>query len=221
MNLITAPDWLRLNARQSIMIEKLADTQHPIHEVLARRWSGRAFETTPLTREQIVTLMEAARWAPSCFNDQPWCYLVWDKSSDPGSWQKAFACLGEGNQSWVIDAPLLLAACADSEFTKKPGKPNRWGQHDTGAASTCLCIQASAMGLMAHQMGGFDSEKLRAAFNIPQRYTPMAMITVGHPVASAEQLDQDRKARELAPRERYPLDEKFFEATWGTPLKQD
>jgi len=203
------------------MISKPADTQHPIHEVLAQRWSGRAFEPAPLTREHIVTLMEAARWAPSCFNDQPWRYLVWNKNSDPEKWQKAFACLSEGNQSWVVDAPLLLAACADSEFSKKPGKPNRWGHYDTGAASTSLCIQASAMGLMAHQMGGFDSEKLRAAFDIPHRYTPMAMITVGHPVASVEQLDEDRKANELEPRARNPLSENFFEATWGTPLKND
>lgn len=203
------------------MIEKPANTRQPIHEVLARRWSGRAFEPTVISRKQIVALMEAARWGPSCFNDQPWRYLVWDKSRDPENWQKAFACLVEGNQSWVIDTPLLLAACASGKFAKKPGKPNRWGQHDTGAASASLCIQASTMGLMAHQMGGFDSEKLRTEFNIPQRYTPMAMIAVGHPVASAEQLDEDRKARELSPRERDPLGESFFEAIWGAPLKLD
>ena len=203
------------------MIEKPANTQQPIHDVLAQRWSGRAFESTVISREQIVRLMEAARWAPSCFNDQPWRYLVWDKNSDAENWQKAFACLGEGNQRWVINTPLLLAACADEEFSKKPGKANRWGQHDTGAASASLCIQASTMGLMAHQMGGFDSEKLRTTFSIPQRYTPMAMIAVGHPVASIEQLNENNKARELAPRTRNPLGESFFEAIWSEPLKQD
>ncbi len=203
------------------MVEKPANTQQPIHPVLAQRWSGRAFETTAISRDQIVALMEAARWAQSCFNDQPWRYLVWDKNSDPENWQKAFACLVEGNQSWVINTPLLLAACADSEFTKKPGKPNRWGQHDTGAASASLCIQAASMGLMAHQMGGFDSDKLCTEFNIPPRYTPMAMIAVGYPVASADQLDADSKARELAPRERNSLEDSFFEASWGTPLKID
>lgn len=200
------------------MIEKPAKTQQPIHKVLAQRWSGRAFDTTALSREQIISLMEAARWAPSCFNDQPWRYLVWDKNSNPGLWEKAFSCLVGGNQSWVVDAPLLLAACADSESTKKPGQPNRWGQHDTGAASTCICLQASTMGLMAHQMGGFDSEKLRSAFNIPSRFTPMAMIAVGHPVNNLDHLDEDQRNRELAPRERNSLDENFFEAMWEKPL---
>jgi nitroreductase len=197
--------------------KKLAATSVPIHDVLARRWSARAFECDkPVTPEQLGALLEAARWAPSCYNDQPWRYVIWDRLRNEHLWQQAFACLSEWNRNWVQNAPILMLAVADSEFSKT-GRMNRWGTYDTGAASALLCVQAAAMGLAAHQMGGFDAPKIHRMLAIPERYTCMAMIAVGHP-APAEILDEELRALELAPRERRPLDSFCFNGEWGTPL---
>lgn len=199
------------------MQEKKAVTGVPIHDLLARRWSPRAYAAgKTISREQITALLEAGRWAPSCNGDEPWRYLVWDRSRDPQGWQQAFDCLSEGNQKWVKNVPLLLLSCAGSSFAHN-GKPNRWTQHDTGMASLSIALQAVALGLIAHQMGGFDAEKARAAFGIPAEYTPMAMIAVGHQ-AAPDVLDEETKARELRPRSRKPLGEHFFESAWGKPV---
>nr|WP_294840950.1 nitroreductase family protein [uncultured Methylotenera sp.] len=194
-----------------------AITQVPIDNTLANRWSGRAYDAAKaVTQEQVVALLEAARWAPSCFGDQPWRFVVWDKNTDAASWQQAFDCLVPGNQAWVKDAPLLLLICADTLFGHNQ-KANRWAQYDTGAAAENVCLQASSMGLMAHQMGGFDPDKARVTFNIPEQYTLMAMMSVGHP-ADIATLEGDILARETAPRTRKPLSELFFGATWGQPV---
>ena len=196
------------------MLEKPATTSRPVHDLFVRRWSTRAFDAKrPVSREQLITLIEAARWAPSCNGDEPWRYLIWDRARDPEGFQKAFDCLSDNNRKWVKNVPLLLLSCAGSSFAAT-GKPNRWTQHDTGAASTSLALQATAMGLAAHQMGGFDAEKARAAFGIPADYTPMAMIAVGYQ-AEPDVLDEETKKKELAPRGRKPLAERFFEGGWG------
>lgn len=202
------------------MADKMAMTQVPIHDIIAQRWSGRAFDAQrPVGREHIIALLEAARWAPSCFGDEPWRFIVWDKNTDAAAWQKAFACLGEFNQQWVINAPLLLLSIANTSF-RENGKPNRWSHYDTGAATENLSLQATALGLMAHQMGGFDADKAQQTFNIPAQYECMAMIAVGYP-STPEILAQDLKLRELAPRKRRPLQECFFEGTWAVPITID
>lgn len=195
---------------------KPAQTQTPIDDTLANRWSGRAYDVSKkVTQEQIISLLEAARWAPSCFGDQPWRFIVWDRNQDPLPWQKAFDCLVPGNQAWVINAPVLLLAAADTLFNHN-GKENRWGQYDTGAAAENLCLQAASLGLMAHQMGGFDVDKTREVFAIPEQYNLMAMIAVGVP-ADLNSLSGDMLDRETAPRTRRPLGELFFSGAWGNP----
>ena len=202
------------------MQQKHAATSVPIHELLARRWSPRAIDAAkPVVRAQLIALLESARWAPSCFNDQPWRYLVWDRFRDATAWQRAFQCLTPGNQGWVINAPVLLLATAGSAFGHS-AKPNRWGQYDTGAASENLCLQAAALGLVAHQMGGFDVDAIRTAFAIPEAYTCLAMIAVGHP-GSIEVLNEEKQQSERAPRTRRALGESFFEAAWGMPVTTD
>ena len=197
-----------------MIFEKPAATQEPIHDIIARRWSGRAFdESKPVSPQAIISLCEAARWAPSSYGDEPWRYLVWDKLADPVAWQRAFSCLAESNQIWVRRAPLLLLSLANKNF-RHDGSANRFAQHDTGMASMALVLEAVALGLMAHQMGGFDSEKIRKEFAIPEEVTCMAMIAIGHP-ASPEILDGNLKARELAPRARQPLGAHFFAGAWG------
>jgi nitroreductase len=197
---------------------KSAQTVQPIHDLLAHRWSPRAFDANKkISREQILSMIEAARWAPSCFGDEPWRYIVWDKHTDAAAWEKAFACLGEANQVWVKRAPLLIASVANTLFDHN-GAANRFAQYDTGAASMALVLQAEALGLVTHQMGGFDAAKLRTSFSIPDQYTPMAMIVVGH-LAAAEILEGDYKTRELAARARKPIDSRFFEGAWGAAFK--
>jgi nitroreductase len=202
------------------MEDRTAQTRVPINELLAGRWSPRAFDVNrTVSREQLAALLEAARWAPSCNGDEPWRYLIFDRKRDPEGWQKAFDCLSENNRKWVKNVPLLLLSCGGSIF-EHSGKPNRYGPHDTGAASVCLALQGAAMGLAVHQMGGYDAQKARAAFNIPEEYTPMAMIAVGYQ-ASPDVLDKETKAKELKPRSRKPLDTHFFEGGWGKGVKLD
>lgn len=200
------------------MEERRADTRMPIDDLIARRWSPRAYDASrEITREQLASLLEAARWAPSCNGDQPTRYLIWERRRDPEGWQAAFDCLSEGNKNWVKNVPLLMLSCAGSVFAHN-GKPNRYGPHDTGAASLSLALQGVALGLAVHQMGGYDAAKAREAFGIPQEYTPMAMIAIGYQ-ASADVLDDETKAKELKPRSRKPLEALFFEGGWGDAVK--
>lgn len=197
-------------------MQKPALTQVPIDATIANRWSGRAYDAgKPVSQAQIIALLEAARWSPSCYGDQPWRFIVWDKNTDAAAWQKAFDCLAPGNQAWVKDAPLLFLVAADSLFNHN-GQQNRWSEYDTGAAAENLCLQASAAGLMAHQMGGFDTDKTRATFAVPEQYSLMAMISVGYP-ADLATLAGETLTRETAPRKRRPLGELFYGGAWGRP----
>ncbi|MEK9824900.1 MAG: nitroreductase family protein, partial [Methylotenera sp.] len=147
-------------------MHKPAITQVAIDQTIANRWSGRAYDAAKtVTREQVLALLEAARWAPSCFGDQPWRFIVWNKSEDAAGWQQAFDCLVPGNQGWAKDAQVLVLVCADTLFAHNQ-KPNRFAQYDTGAAAENLCLQATALGLMAHQMGGYDADLAREKFNV-------------------------------------------------------
>lgn len=198
-------------------MQKPAVTQVSINETIANRWSGRAYDASkPVSHAQIIALLEAARWAPSCFGDEPWRFIVWDKNADAKAWQHAFDCVVPSNQTWVKDAPVLILVCAGTLFGHNQ-TPNRWAQYDTGAAAENLCLQAAGMGLMAHQMGGFNADKTREHFAIPAEYTPMAMITIGYQ-GDANNLPDELKARELAARKRKPLGELFFSETWGKPI---
>lgn len=197
-------------------MKKPATTQVPIHDIIAQRWSGRAYDAAkPLSRDQVIALLEAARWAPSCYGDQPWRFVVWNRDEDAAVWQAAFDTLAPGNQGWVKDAPLLVLACADSVFQHN-GQPNRWAGYDTGAAVENLCLQAEALGLMAHQMGGFDVEQARAVAAVPTQFSLMAMISVGYPAAPAS-FSAEVAQRENAPRKRRALGELFFTGRWGDP----
>lgn len=199
-------------------MHKPAITQVPIDTTLANRWSGRAYDAAKgVSHAQVIALLEAARWAPSCFGDQPWRFVVWNKGSDAASWQQAFDCLVPGNQDWVRNSPLLLLICADTLFGHNQ-KPNRFAQYDTGAAAENLCLQAASMGLMAHQMGGFDADKARKEFNIPEQFTLMAMVSVGYP-ADIATLEGEALAKETAERVRKPLSDLFFDAAWGNSIK--
>lgn len=195
-------------------LEKPATTVAPIHELMQRRWSTRAFDASrAVSRTEILSMLEAARWSPSCNGVEPWRFIVCDRTTDGASFDKAFDCLSAGNKLWVKNAPVLILAVASSD-TLSGGRPNRFSQYDTGMAMMSLCLQAVALGLAAHQMAGYDVEKARAAFDVPADCMPMAMVAVGKQ-AEPDVLDDETKAKELAPRVRKPLGERFFEGGWG------
>lgn len=198
------------------MQQKPAETATSIHELLANRWSPRAFAADrPVSADEVSALLEAARWAPSCFNDQPWRFVVCDRQRDPAAWQRMFALLAEKNRLWAQHAPLLVLSVAMSNFGHN-GQPNRWAQYDTGAAALSLCLEAQARGLISHQMGGFDAGKARDGFALPENCTPMSVIAVGHP-GDVSTLDPMFHEAEQGPRRRAALGERCYFGSWGKP----
>lgn len=196
------------------MADKKAKTQIAIDKLIASRWSPRAFDANkPVEDEKIMALLEAARWAPSCFNDQPWHYVVCNKFSNEVAWQFALSCLVEKNQLWAKNAPVLMLACANTQFALN-GKNNRWAQYDTGAASENMCLQAVSMGLFIHQMGGFDAERTHEVLKVPETVTPIAMMAVGYQGATSD-LHEDFVEGENAERSRNDIAEIFFSGEWG------
>jgi len=197
----------------SIYPERPAQVDHSINELLRRRWSARAFEAgRPVERQKLLSLLEAARWAPSCFNDQPRYFLVFDGSNQEAL-AKARACLSPGN-AWAREATVLMLSVARETFEKN-GKPNRWAQHDVGLATENLLVEAVELGLAAHPMAGYDAELARSEFKIPEGYTPIAMIAIGYPYrGKLEDLDEKLRGKELAPRERKEIGEIAFNGTW-------
>jgi nitroreductase len=207
-----------LSASASEYPEKVAPVTYPIDKVMARRWSPRAFDNRPVEREKIMTLLEAARWAPSCFNEQPWRFLVFDESN-PESLERARACLVEGN-AWALKAPVLMISVARDNFSRGE-KPNRTAQHDVGLATENLLLQAVEEGLAAHGMAGFHVERAREEFNIPDDFTVLAMIAIGYPyTGSLDALDEKLRASELAPRQRKPIGEIAFAGAWDASYEQ-
>ncbi len=199
------------------MFKKTIDTQANINELLASRWSGRAYDASrPLAHKEIISLLEAARWAPSCFGDEPWRYVVCDKTTNEAAWDKALACLSEGNQSWAVNAPVLILATANTVFAHN-GKDNRWAQYDTGAASMSLCVQATSMGLMVHQMGGFNADTAAKSFSIPEQYTAMAMMAVGYQLPE-DQISAELMERESSERKRNTMGDQFFDGEWDKAI---
>ncbi|MCS6327992.1 MAG: nitroreductase family protein [Nitrospira sp.] len=195
-------------------MEKPAETQFPLHDLLQRRWSPRAFSERMVEPDRLRSLFEAARWAPSSNNEQPWHFILGTKA-DPAGYDRLFSCLKEGNKKWAFRAPVLLLSVARMHFEDE-GTPNRHAWHDTGMAALSLSLQATALGLIAHQMAGFDVEKARADLGIPAGFEPVAMIALGYPGDPAI-LDERLRQRELAPRERKSAREFVAIGRWNVP----
>lgn len=192
-------------------MDKPAPTEHPIHDLLSRRWSPRAFDERPVERHKIASLFEAARWAPSSNNAQPWRFLLGTKGESP-LYQRLFACLKESNQRWAFRAPVLILSVAKLSFDD--GSPNRHAYHDVGLAAENLVLEATAQGLASHQMAGYDVERARVELEIPGGYEPVAMIAVGYPGDPAR-LEERQRQRESQPRARRAISEFVFAETWG------
>lgn len=196
-------------------MEQPAQLQFPIHDLFARRWSPRAFDERLVETPVIQALFEAARWAPSSNNEQPWRFIMATKDHET-EWNRLFECLAEGNKIWAVRAPVLIVSVASMKF-EDDGKPNRHAWHDTGLATENFVLQATASGLVTHQMAGFDVEKARINLRIPMDYEPVAMIAVGYP-GDAAILPERLRERELRPRSRRPIEEWTFRGQWGTRI---
>jgi nitroreductase len=188
-----------------------AETCVPIHDLIAARRSPRAFDERPVDRELIVGLLEAARWAASSRNAQPWNFLVATRD-DPDEYARMLACLSERNQRWAGRAPVLMITVATVE--EADGRHNRFAWHDVGLAVGNLSIQAMACGLHLRQMGGFSADTARETYAIPATHEPVTALAIGYPAAAAV-LPDDLRERELSPRERKPLEEIAFSGSWG------
>ena len=192
---------------------KHAKPDHPVHELIAARWSPYGFADQSVSPEDLRSLFEAARWAPSSYNEQPWSYLVATKEN-PEQFARLLSCLVEPNQAWAKHAPVLALGCASLRFTHND-QPNPAAIHDLGLASAAICVEATARGLFVHQMIGILPDRARQLYDIPERVQPLTALAIGY-AAQADQLPEPLRGRDLAPRSRKPLAEFVFGGGWGS-----
>jgi len=193
-------------------MQKPAPTEVPLHELVRHRWSPRAFAAKSVSPDTLRSLFEAARWAPSSDNEQPWAYLM-ATQDDPENFAKLLSILVEFNQKWAMHAPVL-ALCIAHRTGQKDGKPNRHALYDAGGASAQLTFEANSRGLVVHQMAGFHIDQARQVFGIPEDWEPVAAMAIGYPGDPAS-LPPPLRDRELRPRVRKPLSEFVMTGGWG------
>jgi nitroreductase len=194
-------------------LNKQATPAHPIHELITRRWSPYCFADRPVAEDDLRSLFEAARWAPSSYNEQPWSYVVATKENVT-EFERLLSCLVEGNQLWAKAAPVLAIGSTSLSFIRN-GKPNAAAIHDLGIASANLCLEATARGLCVHQMIGILPDKARELYRIPEGVQPMTGLAIGY-AADPNLFPEKIRERDLAPRARKPLAEFIFSGQWGT-----
>ncbi|MFC4854513.1 nitroreductase family protein [Actinophytocola glycyrrhizae] len=195
------------------MSDRNADTSVPIHPLIAARWSPRALDPAGVvTDEQLRAVLEAARWAPSNGNTQPARYLVGRRGDE--TYARLSDLLSARNQGWAHAAGALILVCAVT-VNEKGRIP--MAEYGTGLAAGNLALQAVAEGLVAHQMGGFDKEGTKLVFSLPADVEPQTVIALGT-LGDPALLDEERRAKELAPRRRLALDEIAFTGEWGNPV---
>jgi nitroreductase len=195
-------------------MEKLAQTHYPILDILKRRWSPRSFSDQMVEPEKLLSLFEAARWAPSSFNEQPWYFVLATRQNLPEH-ARLLSCLSEKNQQWAGLAPILMISVAKLNFDRT-GKPNRHAFYDLGMAVGNLMTQATALDLFVHQMAGFSAEKVTELYSIPSEFEPVAALALGYGV-ELDDLPEQFRAQETGPRSRKLIQSFVFEGQWGRP----
>ena len=193
-----------------------APTDQPLHDLIRQRWSPYSFDGSTLEHSDVLTLLEAARWAPSCFNEQPWRYLV-AMRQDTEAFEQMVQCLVEGNQPWAKHASVLMIGCISTVFARND-KPNKHAGHDLGLASAQLTVQATSMGLFVHQMGGIVPSKIKAVYKLPEQVDPLVGIAIGRH-GNQPALPDEYKDREKGERKRKPLSEVAFTDTFGNAFE--
>lgn len=195
------------------MHPKRATPDRPILDCLADRWSPYAFSDKPVKPDDLAALFEAARWAPSSYNEQPWRYLVATRDN-PAEFQKLLSCLVEANQAWCRFVPVLALGVVKKTFTHN-NKPNRAAVHDLGLAAGNLLAEATARGLSVHQMIGILPEKAREAFAIPDGFEAYTALAIGYPGGGQPGQPPELAERDSKPRTRKPRSEFVFGGAWG------
>ncbi len=198
----------------STMSSMTAMTDAPIHELLAKRWSPYAFSDKRVSAADLRSLFEAARWAPSSYNEQPWRYIV-ATSDNPKEFERLLSCLVEGNQAWARQAPVL-ALGVFSHNLERTGKPNAAAQHDLGLASAQLTVEATARGLSVHQMIGIVPDKAREVYAIPKDFSALTGLAIGYP-GKPDRLPEPLRGRDAARKPRRPIAATVFSGAWGKP----
>ncbi|OKH49716.1 nitroreductase [Calothrix sp. HK-06] len=193
-------------------MDKSADTQYPIHDLLRLRWSPLAFSERVVEPEKLCSVLDAAQWAASSFNEQPWSFIVATKDNQ-AEFERLLSCLAEGNQEWARNAPVLMISVAKLNFERN-GVENRHAFHDVGAAVGNAAIQATALGLHIHQMAGFDVPKAKELYSIPDGYDPVEAIALGY-LGNPKTLSERLLQREQAPRTRKSLEQFVFSGSWN------
>jgi nitroreductase len=191
---------------------KIATPDHPINELLSRRWSPYAFSDRPVLDADLRSVFEAARWAASSYNEQPWSYLVATKA-DPSAFDLLLSCLVEGNRAWAVAAPVLAIGCTSLVFARN-GQPNAAAIHDLGLASASLTLEATARGLSAHQMIGILPDRVREVYAVPESVRPLTGLAIGY-AADPSSAPEKLRERDLTPRARKPLAAFVFAGKWG------
>jgi nitroreductase len=187
-------------------MDHLAPTDRPVQELLRRRWSPYAFDPDrDVAEDDLRALFEAARWTMSSFNAQPWRYIVGVRQRQRDVWSQVLSTLVESNQAWAQHVPVLCIGLTRPNFEHNE-KPNRAAVHDLGAASANLTFEATARGLMVHQMAGIQPDKVRAVFDIPPELEPVTGIAIGY-LGDARHLDEKYAMRDQRPRVRKTIDE--------------
>jgi nitroreductase len=182
---------------------KIAKTQYSVNEIIKNRWSARSFAQKPIEEEKLLAIFEAASWAPSANNEQPWNYLYATKESS--SFEKIWSCLSSGNQPWTKHAYVLAVSLGRKTFSGN-GKENHWTAHDVGMANAQLLLQAASMQIYAHPMAGYDKQKLKEVLNLSIDVEPYCVFSLGY-LGEAENLDEPYRTRELTARTRKPMED--------------
>ncbi|MFW5659165.1 MAG: nitroreductase family protein [Bacteroidota bacterium] len=198
--------------------KKKAKTDVDVLKEIEERWSTRAFSDQSVELSELKQLFEAARWAASSFNGQPWRFIVGQKGDQ--TYDKLFDCLMEWNQGWNKSTPVLVAGISKKTFaehTPSAGKDNFHSNYDLGQSVAFLTLQATKMGLYVHQMAGFDWKAVKDKFNLSDDYHPAVMFSIGHRT-EPEILDEEYRESEYAERTRLPLSEIVFTGEFGKPL---
>ena len=195
-------------------MNKTPDTQYPIHALLQKRWSPRAFSGKTVSTEALGSLFEAARWAASCYNEQPWRYIV-ARKEDTEEYDRLMSCLVEGNQAWAMQAPVLMLAVTKKTFTFND-KPNAHARHDLGLATAGMMLQAAALDLYMHAMGGILPERAAELYRVPDDFQVATGIALGY-LGDPDSLAEPMKTTELEARVRKPLEEIVFASSWEKP----
>ncbi|MBI1368311.1 MAG: hypothetical protein GC162_06620 [Planctomycetes bacterium] len=192
---------------------KIAQPDHDILPIIADRFSPYAFDGKPVERTKLIACLEAARWAASSFNEQPWSYIVAERTDAP-AFATAMSCLTEANQAWAKHAGVLILTTTKRTFSRN-NTPNRVCEHDLGLAAGNLCAQATALGLAVHQMAGVDLQKVRMTYKVPEGHDPMTAIAIGYAADPATFADKELAGRDQTPRPRKPLPEWVFGSKFG------